>query len=208
LPVALRACRESRDAVLKSYPLSYGSGVLHGPSIVFNFELDTLYFDVDMQPRVAQFLVGMSKIEVESIRSIAVDWWMEDAGNLGVEYLSEDEPFQLFKSAVKAMTALQEFLVVYNVEDIHDDHRFPCGDGPVVLLERFTYEMEMQIWLVGYHSGDPENFLSCQRPGDFTHLTKDIDVPCKKTVFGWRPIKLLPDRPKWPYPTMLRNSES
>jgi hypothetical protein len=71
-PVVMRACPDSRNAVIKSYPLCFGS-ILHSPSIVFNFSLDTLYFEIDMQPRITQFLVSMSKTEVESIQPIAVD---------------------------------------------------------------------------------------------------------------------------------------
>jgi hypothetical protein len=47
-PVALQVSSESRKTVEHLYPLRFGS-VLDEPAVVFNFSLDTLYFDVASQ---------------------------------------------------------------------------------------------------------------------------------------------------------------
>ena len=58
-PTALKVCSSSRKAVIDSYTLCFGN-ILHRPSILFNFSLDTLYFECSLQNRVCQFLVSMS----------------------------------------------------------------------------------------------------------------------------------------------------
>ena len=45
VPIAMRACPKSRQAVLQCYPLSFGN-ILHRPTVPFNVSLDTLCFDM------------------------------------------------------------------------------------------------------------------------------------------------------------------
>lgn len=207
VPIALRTCPDSRQAVLKSYPSCFGS-ILHSPCTVFNFSLDTLYFDWDMQPRITQFIVSMSKTETESIQSIAVDHLMEDAEIIGAEYVSEDKPLETFKTASKAMPVLKEFLIVSSLHEEYHEHGFPCGFGPIVLFEEFPYELQMFVWSERCHMEDHDE--DCGVNPGWEDMTEGFDVPKTGPVFGWRPAKLtFEDSPAWPYPSKLfaRNSK-
>ncbi|KAE9363576.1 hypothetical protein N431DRAFT_497409 [Stipitochalara longipes BDJ] len=70
VPVVLRVNQDSRNAVGFLYPLCFGS-VLHQPRIVFNFSMDTLYFEHWMWTEVPQFLTSLKDAELSQIQSIA-----------------------------------------------------------------------------------------------------------------------------------------
>ena len=70
--MALRVCTESRAAVLHLYPRCFGNFV-HEPMILFNFSLDTLYFDRFMGPDVYALLFSITKEELSGIKYMAID---------------------------------------------------------------------------------------------------------------------------------------
>jgi hypothetical protein len=78
IPVALRVNRDSRNAVSLLYPLCFGS-ILHQPRIVFNFSMDTLYFDEMIWTELPKFLVSLGDVELKQIQSIAVDRFIDEA---------------------------------------------------------------------------------------------------------------------------------
>ena len=185
-PIALRACPDSRQAVVKSYPVCFGS-ILHNPSTLFNFSLDTLYFEANTQDRVTQFLVSLSKIEAESLQSIAVDWMIDEY--MEQEYWSEDRAVDTFKAASHAMPSLKEFLVVHNIDDFWHEHGVPTGVGSVVLFDEFPYELQLFMWSEGMHMDYDGEFLECQELPISDQITKGFGVPTR-SVFGWRPTTL------------------
>ncbi|EPE28094.1 hypothetical protein GLAREA_04885 [Glarea lozoyensis ATCC 20868] len=110
LPVALSACKESRNATLPSYPLCFGS-VWYPPTIRFNLSLDTLFI---AQPGDLSKLFGiMRDKELDSIRHIAFS---------GQHALFLDAPSyrQGFQRAFKSLSSLRELLIVYFIHD-HDE---------------------------------------------------------------------------------------
>lgn len=190
IPIAMKACRESRRAVLKSYPLSFGN-ILHKPVVAFNFSLDTLYFELKMQLRVTEFLVSLTRSEAESIQSIAVDRLMEEAMEIGIEDVSPDRALDTFKAASYAMPALKEFFIVHNFADFYDGASPPEGNGPPMLFEEFPYDLQMYVWWEGFDTNNFDHFSDCQILPDLTSLTTGFDVPKIGSVFGWRPTALL-----------------
>lgn len=192
-PIALRACPDSRRAVIGSYPLRFGSN-LHRPSIVFNFSLDTLYFDWGNN-RVCQFLVSLSDVELKGIQSIAVHEMSNEA--IDFEYAPEDDSLDLFKKASHVMPALKEFLIVYDLGMDWHGHGFPEGSGPIELFPDFTYELQQYMYREGIHLDDEDGESECQEPPNSEHLTEGFDVPETRSVFGWRPTKLPMNTPPW-----------
>ena len=196
-PIALRASHDSRRAVAKSYPICFGS-ILHNPSTVFNFSLDTLYFEADIQDRFTQFLVSLTKTEAESIQSLAVDSMIDE--NIGQEYWSEDGAVDTLKTASRCMPALREFLVVQNIDDFWHQHGFPIGVGPLVLFDEFPHDLQLFMWCEGMHMEDDTEFSECQELPSLEGFLKGFHVPTR-SVFGWRPTPL----PAITTPTWMRS---
>jgi hypothetical protein len=195
LPITLRACPDSRNAIIKSYPLSFGSQ-LHSPDIVFNFSIDTLYFDTCIQPRVTQFLVSLSKTEMESVRYIAVDEVIDEDFK-GTEYVSEDNAMETLRVASRVMTALKEVFIVLNVEWMLEDG-MPCGSGPIILFEDIPYELQLYMWECGSHLQNGVSFSDYVSLANVDERTADgFDVDKVTSIYGWRPTDLPEVNPFW-----------
>ena len=78
IPVALRINRDSCNAVGFLYPLCFGS-ILPKPRIVFNFSMDSLYFDEMIWTELPKFLVSLGDVELKQIQCIAVDRFIDEA---------------------------------------------------------------------------------------------------------------------------------
>jgi hypothetical protein len=146
-PVALRVNKDSRQAVIKHYPRCFGS-ILHKSRIRFNFSLDTLFFYRDLQALVGQFLVGMTRRELRQIQFIAVDECIatpppEDLENPEYDMVSHDV-MAYFRKAVRAMPALQEFNVVFDIQTLWET--LPVKRGflrpPTVLSKEIPTEIK------------------------------------------------------------------
>jgi hypothetical protein len=107
------------------------------------------------------------------------------------------------------MPALKEFLITQNLHEYYDDHGIPRGSGPIVLFDKFPYELQMYLWSEGLHIDDPDELEDCQVPLEFDDLKQGFDVPKTGSLFAWRPA-VLPsvNGPAWPYPSRLLNSNS
>jgi hypothetical protein len=206
-PVALKACANSRKAVINSYPLCFGSR-LHSPHIVFNFSLDTLYFDNTIQARVTQFLVAMSKTEIENVQFIAVDVLIDHLeGRAYIDelrdrvYISEDDAVDTFALASHAMPALKEFLIVHKLEYRHSlgnvGGSLPSGNGPMVLLEEVPYKLQMYMWSKGFYLRETGDFSDCLRVPVTAPSIQGSFAPKVRDIFGWRPTAL-PEPPEVP----------
>jgi hypothetical protein len=62
-PTALEVCQESRNAVINSYPLCFGS-IFHPAKIRFNFAIDILYIDNCIEEEVAHLFSTFREREV------------------------------------------------------------------------------------------------------------------------------------------------
>lgn len=73
-PIALRLCRESRNAVISLYPLCFNSKAF--PSTIrFNLELDTLFLhhkSFDQPEAIFSFFDQLNILEVSSLRNLAL----------------------------------------------------------------------------------------------------------------------------------------
>jgi hypothetical protein len=74
--VALRVNKDSRNAAGFLYAPCFGS-ILSQLSVVFNFPMDTLYFDESMRTDIPTLQIGLKDIESSSIQSIAVDCYID-----------------------------------------------------------------------------------------------------------------------------------
>ncbi|KAG0649317.1 hypothetical protein D0Z07_4368 [Hyphodiscus hymeniophilus] len=185
-PIALRACPQSRKAVSKAYHTSFGS-LLHKPNIVFNPSLDTLYFDAQIQPRLTQFLVSMTKAETESIQYIAVDRLIDE--DVGYDYVSEDNGMESLKIASQAMTSLKNVFIVYNMD--YNDFEVPSGSGPMEIFEEPPYDLQVFMWESGLHFQLDSNFLELLVPTKIDEeFASGFDAELVSNIFGWRSTDL------------------
>jgi hypothetical protein len=149
--------------------------------------MDTLLFDVTMQPSVVQFLLGLTKHEREHIQYIAVDHLIEESVNSGlIEMPSEDNSLEWFKVAVCSMPAIKEFAFY---SDLGHDHGFPEGNGTIELFENFPHEFQQFLYRSHYHLKDEDDMSECQGLPNCDHLIIGFEVPTK-SLFGWRSVKL------------------
>jgi len=188
-PTALQVCRESRSAVLASYPTCFGN-VIYTPLILFNFSLDTLYFDQTLQHQVQHFAASLKREEVDRLRYLAVDSWINHDFEGG--YDLEINPITIIRKLVPHMLSLKEFLIVYDLALWGPCGGYPCGCGPMQLYENWPPE----VW--AQHSCYPGNILfedeiesdyECdehQLPGSADELS-GLKVSRCGSIWGWRP---------------------
>jgi hypothetical protein len=185
-------CKDSRDAVIKSYPLCFGN-FRQRPNIVFNFSIDTLLFNYTLQPSVVQFLLGLTKHEREHIQYIAVDNLIEELVTSEIiDSPSEDNSLEWFKGAVCSMPAIKEFAFYWNLGEsscFWGCHGFPEGRGTIELFEDFPYEIQQFINWSHLHLDYEDAMSGCRKPPSCDHLIIGFEVPTK-SLFGWRPMKL------------------
>jgi 2EXR family len=189
-PVALKVNRDSRNAVSLLYPLCFGN-VLHQPNIVFNFSIDTLYFDADSSLDVPQFLISLKNTELKQIQSIAVDRFIDEIREWDEYGYNPYNNMEIFKKVAASMSALGEFLVVYKLDEIWHDHGFPDGAAPMQLYEEFPWQVQHHMFNEEYHLDDEDGESECQELPNFDHLLAGFDVPKRGSIWGWRPMNYL-----------------
>jgi hypothetical protein len=109
LPAALHACRESRQVVEPLYPRCFGSS-LQPERVRFNFDLDTLYFNVSEEEEgLAHFLGILKEREIARLKYVPVD--DEYLGRIADIYFTR----RGLKRALRAMTSLREMVVVCDI---------------------------------------------------------------------------------------------
>ena len=111
LPIALVVCQDSRNAVISSYPVSFGSA-LKIPQIRFNFSLDTLYFDCLFSDHFFHFLDILTPKNLSELRYIAV---CEGSGFHPDDYRQHEEFWYALEQHLDALTGLKELLVVTQI---------------------------------------------------------------------------------------------
>lgn len=194
IPVALRVCKDSRDAVKNLYPLCFGT-VVHEPAIVFNFSMDTMYLDADLGPEVVPFIYSWKGFEAQNIQSLAVDRYLDD-------YIeewgsgSDFEGIKVIQQATHHMPALKEVFLVVKLDDFWHDHGFPEGDGDIVLMESFSHDLQQYMYHECWHLDDEDGESECQELPDLEPFLKNFQAPVKSAIWGWRPTEL----PLEPYP--------
>jgi len=196
IPTALRVNKDSRNAVGFLYPLCFGS-VLHEPRIVFNFSMDTLYFEAGMWTEIPKFLTSLKDTELTQIQSIAVDHDIDNMRQLDDVGFNEYDNMDCFKKSALAMPALKEFHIVYKIDEMYHGHGFPEGTGATELLELFPYDVQQYLFHEEIHMDDEDGQSECQELPNFEHMLEGINVAKKGSLWGWKPTKL----PLRPYPS-------
>jgi hypothetical protein len=189
VPVALRVNKDSRNAVGFLYPLCFGS-ILHKPRIVFNFSMDTLYFDEEMWTEVPRFVSILKEIELNQIQFIAVDRYIDEVREWDSMGYNPYDNMGCFQTATAYMPALKEFRIVNKIDDMWREHGFPEGFGPVELYEEFPWELQQHSRCDGF-DWDGDGDCDCEELPDLSHMLKGIDVPNMVSIWGWRPTKQL-----------------
>ncbi|KAH7364109.1 hypothetical protein BKA65DRAFT_129828 [Rhexocercosporidium sp. MPI-PUGE-AT-0058] len=126
-PIALRVCKESRDNIIQSYPLCFGS-IFHPAKTRFNFSLDTLYIGSELEENVPHFFSTFGPLEISSLQVLA----LEDCYNETILPYEITLTTQLQKM-VEKFTALRELLIVYDVVEM-TDRTINCSDGHTMEL--------------------------------------------------------------------------
>ncbi|CZT03786.1 uncharacterized protein RAG0_10431 [Rhynchosporium agropyri] len=187
-PVALRVCHDSRDAVKSQYPHCFGN-VIYKPVTAFNFSLDTLYVDHDLQHQALHFLGSLSAKEVAKVKYLAVDDILNEDFELGGDM--EWDLLTAYRKLAANMPALEEYHLVSNVAYCVEDG-VNDGDGPMELYEDWPEGVRRQhycgpeMWI-----GDEEPSFSCDHDELPAH-TKELaglKVPKMGAIWGWRPLK-------------------
>jgi hypothetical protein len=188
-PVSLRVNKDSRKAVGFLYPLCFGS-ILHQARIVFNFSMDTLYFDEMIWNEVPNFLVGLKDFELQQLQYIAFDRLIDEAREWDDMYYNPYLNMDCLQKAATAMPALKEIYIVVKIDEMWHEHHYPESNGMIKLSEEFPSELKKYCW-------DPEDSddghldmeCECMLKPKYTDELKDFDVPKKDSIWGWRLMK-------------------
>src|SRR4051812_2053173 len=113
IPPALHTCQDSRNAVIASYTLCFGS-IYHPASILFNFSIDTLYLgpglDPITNPEAIPLLFSTFKDgEVSQLQWLAADANLFGQPGPGLELCTK------FGDAVERLAGMKEFTVAYDI---------------------------------------------------------------------------------------------
>lgn len=132
LPVALQTCKDSRYAVLGLYPLCFPSET-NDAGIRFNFSLDTLYINDDLDLVYHRFMGMLQPTEVSSIKYLAL------CDSAGYREHSEawDEYWEHLGKSIKNLPALKEFTIVVDALAPVDIDDLPQSHPAVEVVERY-----------------------------------------------------------------------
>jgi hypothetical protein len=193
-PVALRVSRDSRNATITRYPPCFGN-VIYPPRTVFNFDLDTLYLDDDIQFHTLHLLAGLTLEELTNLQYLAVtyainlDW--QSGGDTDIDLVLA------ISKVVPKMTALKDLSVVFDLS-YWPERGNPEGKGPMKLFETWPDKlMEVHVctheWDSPPSDFDSEGGFECEwhELPDFTTYSDywdDIQTPEPRSIWGWRPM--------------------
>ncbi|KAE8452594.1 hypothetical protein EG329_013853 [Mollisiaceae sp. DMI_Dod_QoI] len=192
-PIALSVCKDSRDAVEYLYPLCFGN-VIHEPAIVFNFSMDTLYFDTAFGSHTVPFLFSLKQKEAENIQALAFDRSLDDYFDEWIGW--ELEAINALEKYTRSMPALKEVYVVCRLDKWWHEHGFPEGGGPIELMESFSHDLQQYMYHELFHLDDEDGASDCQELPHYDDLLESFQAPTKGAIWGWRPT----DLPLQPYP--------
>ena len=141
-PLALKVCKDSREAVERLYPGCFGNNI-YEPRILFNFSMDTLYLDSGVQHQTLLLLAGLNEAELKGLRFMAIDDTINE--NYDISDTTEYDTFELVKKLLPKMPSMQALQIVQNVED-WNELSLPGSLAPMQLFEKWPDMLEV------YHS--------------------------------------------------------
>lgn len=167
-PPALELCQESRNAVINSYPLCFGS--IFFPAIVrFNFALDTLFIDNELEENLPHLFSTFKDAEINGLRYLALDeYYIFDYR------LDEDKLGEGLHRALKTLKSLKEIQLVFDVESLAS-MTLGCDEGHKKILYD---ELPKELSHINF---DP---LPTMEQFEKRGITV-WDGPCRP-VYGWR----------------------
>jgi hypothetical protein len=124
-PVALEVCRDSRQAVIPSYSLCFGSSFYRAHTR-FNFSLDTVYLDSSFLDYSRLFLVGLRDEEVSKIQHFAIDEMWEFVATYESPY---NETLRGINESLQCMTSLNDLIEVHRLEIWSDNCSWDGDDS-------------------------------------------------------------------------------
>jgi len=171
-PVALRVCKESRELIIDSYPLCFGS-IYHPAHTRFNLSMDILVLGSDFEDFIPHFLGIMNERELSNLRYLAIE------SDILTVFPFRDMKTPL-KRALRSFSGLKELLIVQDVAEmkplIHSD-----DDSFMTLYEELPPEIVSCNEL--HTSTEAINWLPTQE------LLDEMEVwstPKCHPVYGWR----------------------
>lgn len=170
-PKALRVCKESRIAIIQSYPLCFGS-IFHPAKTRFNFAIDTLYLGNEIEDQVPHFFSTFGKPEISGLQFLALENCYNEA-TLPFEVTMTSQ----LQTMVKKLTSLRELLIVFDVADM-TDRGLNCVEGHTMELhDKLPEELLHPAVLI-----DPLPTVTDEEGDDF----KIWKVQKCRPVYGWR----------------------
>ncbi|TVY22233.1 hypothetical protein LHYA1_G009172 [Lachnellula hyalina] len=145
-PVALRVCKDSRDAVLSSYSTCFGN-LMFTPRTLFNFSFDTLYIGagIDIQQQLMHLIGSMNSTEISKLQSLAIDNDINTDWEVGAD--AEFDYEACVKKAASLMPNLRVFLQVFDLAGWLLEDDIGEGIGAMELYLEWPTEVEdMHIW--------------------------------------------------------------
>ncbi|EPE33116.1 hypothetical protein GLAREA_06128 [Glarea lozoyensis ATCC 20868] len=131
-PIALRACPDSRSAVIYAYQMCFGN-FIHSPRTPFNFSIDTIYLDNNVENDVTLILTCLKPQEAARIQRIAISEYVDM--NWATCIRSEDNTFDLIRQVVPLLPALRSIQLVNDLSLRVEEMNYHEGAGAVKLYD-------------------------------------------------------------------------
>jgi len=134
-PLALQVCQESRDAIILSYPLCFGS-IFFPPKVRFKFDPDTLFIDNELEANLPHLFSTFRDAEIKGLKYLALDeYYIFDYR------LDDDKLGEALKRAIKSLKSLKDTQLVFDVESMAS-MALGCGEGhEKILYDEFPEEL-------------------------------------------------------------------
>ncbi|KAL2072643.1 hypothetical protein VTL71DRAFT_11986 [Oculimacula yallundae] len=172
-PIALKVCKESRNTIIQSYPLCFGS-IFHQAKTRFNFSIDTLYIDGDLDENVPHFFSTFGSLEISSLQVLAMEGIYTELTVPGDINLTTQ-----LHSVITKLPALRELCFVYDISEM-TGRTIGCTEGHTIELhEEIPKELD-------HPSIDIEELPKVPTEKEDDLLGFKLWAVKTKTVYGWR----------------------
>lgn len=183
-PKVLEVCQESRNTVIDSYPLCFGS-VFFPAKVRFNFAIDTLFIDNDFEENLPHLFSTFKDAEINGLRYLALEQYYVLGYNLEDGKLAEG-----LKRALDSLKALKEVQVVFDIESLSTS-TLECGDGhPIEIHDTVPQELAP----IASRIDDLPSMEAFSKKAILWH------GPCRP-VYGWRRCPMWSQMIEDEYPT-------
>ncbi|KAK0102580.1 hypothetical protein ONS95_006190 [Cadophora gregata] len=169
LPAALQVSKESRGTVNSQYSLCFGS-TSYPAQTLFNFNLDTLYFDRSKAEYAGWFFCSLRDFELANLQTVAIDMYIEEvASTWGLPFNAMDEICKV----LQLMPKLTTLLAVYETQHYMDRNMWSMD----MAMDFGWMESNQDTSMIQFYDDAPAEFDAYIRRNEKNYFGFDNMIP-------------------------------